>query len=258
METVMDLTAQLEKAEAKDRFYVIEATINRLLAPQHYTRPFTYKKKGWGEIVRVETTQDGTPTDMRAPRRKRRRRKGEEEIRVGDCWTFKTTDDSKLKKLFKTTHILIPWGTNFGLFKSSLRRSLGAQRRLRYDSLPLGLIKVYPLWLDVGEAPIDSTKKDRLPEVILETRHTSKGDVMVEVFFDYIENRKVKFFVEIDSECPLNEEKWVALVKTLNTLDIIGPSKRGSITIEKMSKVKLTTEETKKLEKGEPIMPVVY
>jgi hypothetical protein len=74
MKNLKNLTDELLKAEAKDKFYLIEGTIVRLLAPQQFTRPFTYKKKGWGQIERVETTADGTPQDLRAPKRKRKGR----------------------------------------------------------------------------------------------------------------------------------------------------------------------------------------
>lgn len=243
-----DLTPELVKAEAKDRFYLIQGKIVRLLAPQHYTRPFIYKKRGWGTIERVETTQDGTPQDLRAPKRKRRVRTGEEEIKTSDCWTFNVEKDT----------IMLPWGTHFGLFKKSLFRSLEAQRKLRYEAAPLGLMRVYPLWLPVGKAPCESMKEDKIPEVILESRHTQGGDVMVEVFFDYIEDRNFQCIVEVDSECPINEEKIVALVKSLNTLDTIGPSKRGQLQIDKISMVEPTEEELGKMQKGEAVMPVVY
>jgi hypothetical protein len=239
-----DLTTELEKAESKDRFYLIEGKVVRLLAPQHYKRPFTYKKSGWGSIERLETIQDGTPADLRAPKRKRRVRKGEEEIKTGDCWTFKNEKD----------HIFLPWGTQFGIFKKSLLRSLEAQKKLRYDAAPLGLMKVYPTWLNIGKIPCESMNDKNIPEVILETRHTQSGDVMVEVFFDYIENRDFSCIVEIDSEAPMNEEKFVALVKTLNTLDTIGPSKRGQLSITKITQVEPSIDELKKLSEGEPVI----
>jgi len=243
-----DLTPELVKAEAKDKFYLIQGKIVRLLAPQHYTRPFTYKKKGWGSIERVEITQDGTPQDLRAPKKKRRVRTGEEEIKTADCWTFKTEKDT----------VLLPWGTHFGLLKKSLFRSLEAQRKLRYEAAPLGLMRIYPLWLPAGKAPPESMKNDKIPEVILETRHTQSGDVMVEVFFDYIEDRDFNCLVEVDSEAPVNDEKFVALIKSLNTLDTVGPAKRGQIQIDKVALVEVSEEDLEKLEKGEPVQPVIY
>jgi len=248
MKNLKDLTVEIAKLESKDRFYQVNAIIERLLAPQHYKRPFTYTKKGWGEIVRVEQTVDGTPTDLTAPKRRRKARKGESEVKVGDCWTFKEDKGD----------LYLPWATGFGLCKSALRRSLEAQRRLRYDSLPLNLMKVYPLWLNVGKAPCESMKEDRLPEIVLETRHTQSGDVRVEAFFDYIENREVQWLMEVDSECPINEEKFVALVKTVNTLDVIGPSKRGSMRILKLVQVEPDAKELEKMQKGEPTQPVIY
>jgi hypothetical protein len=264
---VKDLTDELAKAEAKDRFYEIEVLIERMLAPQHYVRPFTYVKGGWGEIKRLESVVDGAPEAIRSPRRKVRARKGEAEIKTGSCWTFKLVNsegevaDLSKTKDFEELRIVLPWGTHFGIWKQSLRRSLEAQKRLKYEAVSLGLMKVYPVWLDVGKAPCESMLENRAPEVILETRHTSNGDVMVETFFDYIENRKAKFFMEIDSECPINEEKFVALVKTVNTLDPIGPSKRGSIKVLSVKQVALEEEELKKALAeiaAEPVKPVVY
>jgi hypothetical protein len=256
MEIAKDFTADLAKAETKDKYYMIQGKIKRLLAPQFYSRPFTYKKKGWGTIERTETQQDGTPTDKRSPRKSTRMRRGEEEIKTADCWTFKVEkSDGKLRK---DDHIFIGWGDHFGLLKSSLRRSLEAQRKLRYEAAPLALIKVYPVWLDLGKAPCESLKEGRIPEVILETRHTQRGDVMVEAFFDFVENREFTCYLEIDSECPLNDEKLVGMVKSLNTLDTIGAAKRGSMQITKIAQIKLTDEELKKLESGEPVQPVIY
>jgi len=140
-------------------------------------------------------------------------------------------------------------------------RSLEAQKRLKYDAPSLSLIKVYPVWLNVGKAPCESMREGATPEVVLQTRHTANGDVMVEVFFDYIENRRAKFFMEVDSECPINEEKFVALVKTINTLDTIGPSKRGSIKVLSIKQVVLTEAELKRTlaeTVAEPIKPVIY
>lgn len=248
MKSLKDLTSELLKAEAKDKFYLIEGTILRMLAPQHYTRPFIYKKKGWGQIERVEVIQDGSPQDLRAPQKRRKVRKGEEEVKISDCWTFKVENDT----------ILLPWGDEFGIFKKSLRRSLEAQRRLKYESAPLSLMRVYPTWLPVGKPPCESQKDGRLPEIILETRHSQGKDVMVEVFFDYIENRPFQCIVEVDSEAPLNEEKFVALVKSLNTLDNIGPAKRGKIRINKIVVVEPSQKELEDMLKGEPVMPVIY
>jgi hypothetical protein len=287
MKVTKDLTPQLVNAEKKDKFYAVHGTISRLLAPQHYKRPFSYQKKGWGEIERVETTTDGTPDDKRSPKRKSRIRKGESEVKTGDCWTFRTVHDGIFKSAKDTIvhavkdlakkdreettektdkneeeildgDILLPWGSHFGIFKKALLRSLEAQKRLKYDAAPLALIKVYPLWLNVGKAPCDSMKEGKVPEVILETRHTQGGDVMVEVFFDYLENREFTCYLEVDSEAPINEERLVGLLKTLNTLDNVGASKRGSLKIGKIEQVELTEDDLKKMEAGEPVMPVVY
>jgi len=265
MEVVKDLTDMLAKAEAKDRFYEIEVLIERLLAPQHYTRPFTYVKGGWGEIKRIESVVDGAPEAQRSPRRKLKGRKGEVEIKTGECWTFKLVNEKgevvSAPASWKDVYIVLPWGTHFGIWKQSLRRSLDAQKRLKYDAPSLSLMKVYPVWLNVGSAPCESMREGATPEVVLETRHTANGDVMVEVFFDYIENRRAKFFMEVDSECPINEEKFVALVKTINTLDVIGPSKRGSIKVLSVRQVVPTEAELKKAiaeAVGEPVKPVIY
>jgi len=273
-----DLTGSLEKAEKKDRFYQISGRIVRLLAPQYYTRPFIYRKRGWGSIERVETLQDGTPTDLRQPKRKKRIRKGESEVKQADCWTFKlsgdgagTTKADKLKAnkeeknpiqkfadLIKGHDILLPWGTHFGTFKKSMYRSLEAQRRLRYDAPTLALIRVYPKWLNIGKAPCESMLDGGLPEIILETRHSTKGNVMVEAFFDWIANRDFRCIVEVDSEAPINEEKFVGLIKSLNTLDTVGASKRGSLWINKIEQIELEQKEIEKLLQGENIAPIIY
>jgi len=256
MKNLKDLTPELEKAEAKDKFYAISGVIKRMLAPQdpQLQRTFKYRKNGWGKIERLETTTDGTEESKRAPRARVRIRKGEWEEKTSGCWSFRTVKD----KIFRHETILLPWGTDHGLFKKALRRSLEAQRKLRYESAPLSLMKAYPLWLPIGKAPCESMKDGKMPEVVLETRNTQNGKVMVETFFDYVEDRSFICYMEIDSEAPQNEEKLVALVKSLNTLDNIGPSKRGSMQITKIEQVELTAEELKKLECGEPIQPVIY
>jgi len=256
MEIVEDMTAEMQKLALKDTFWSIDLTINRLLAPQDplYQRPFEYKKKGWGQIERIETTQDGTPTTKRAPKRKRRVRKGESEIKSGDAWSFREVQD----------HILLPWGSHFGLWKKTLQRSIIAQKRESYNTAPLALIKVYPLWLDVGKAPCESRKGNAIPERVLERRNVrgSKGNVMVEVFFDYVADRRVQFIQRVDGENPINDEKIVALMKTINVLDDIGPSRRGSFRLNNIQKVKPTASEIIALEKNElqdlkiPIGPV--
>lgn len=250
MNLVKNLTPELEKAEAKDRFYQIEGAIKILLAPQdkRYERSYTYTKKASWSTERVELTQEGTPTDMRAPRRRRRIRKGESQTRGDKCWSFKVGDK----------HIFVPWGTNFGVFKSSLFRSVRAQKKEKYSAAPLELMRVYPTWLDVGKAPCESMKDGKEPQCILTKRHGGAASTRVEEFFDYIENRSFKCFMEVDSENPINEEKFVALIKTLNTLDTIGPGKRGKFKIEKVARVELSVDEIEKMEKGEPVEPVVY
>jgi hypothetical protein len=265
MEVVKDLTAELRKAEAKDRWYEIEVVIERLLAPQRYTRPFTYVKSGWGELTRVESIVDGAPEALRAPKRKVKGRKGESEIKTGNCWTFKlidnegeTVDPSKVKD-WKSVSIVVPWGQHFGIWKGCLRRSLEAQKSQKYEVVSLQLMKVYPVWLNVGNAPCESMKEGKAPEVVLESRPNGK---MVEVFFDYIENRKVKFYTRIDSECPINEERFVALCKSVSNLDTVGPSKRGSIKVTSLKHVSLTEDEIKQLlieeKTAEPVQPVIY
>lgn len=260
MEITTDLTPKLLKAEAKDRIYHVKGKIIKLLAPQNFTRPFTYKKDGWGSVTRVEQSQDGTPTALRSPRRKKRIRKGESEVKDAACWTFlcldkngKPFDASKAKdeKDWKDVHVFLPWGTHFGIFKKSLHRSLEAQRKLRYDAAPLALMRVFPTLLDIGKAPCESMNGE-LPEIVMETRHTSrKQPVMVEVFFDYLKDREFQCLIEVDSECPINEEKLVGLLKSLNTLDTIGASKRGRLLINEIHQVKLDDDEVKGILRGE-------
>lgn len=277
MKLKKDLTKALEEAEGKDRFYQISGRIIRLLAPQYYTRPFTYRKRGWGSIERVETLQDGTPTDLRQPKRKKRIRKGESEVKQADCWTFKLSGDGvgitkaekpktkeekknavqKFMEMIKGHDLMLPWGQHFGIFKKSMYRSLEAQRRLRYDAPTLALIRTYPKWLNIGKAPCESMADGGLPEIVLEKRHSTKGNVMVEAFFDWIGNRDFKCIVEVDSEAPLNEEKFVGLIKSLNTLDIVGASKRGSLWINEIKQVEMTQEEIEKLLRDDQSLPEI-
>lgn len=257
MKELKDLTENLAKLEAKDKFYAVHGTIVRMLAPQDpkYQRGFTYTKKGWGQIERVESTQDGTPTEKRAPIRRGKTRTGESEVKTGGCWSFNI---AKNGLIHKEECVLLPWGTHFGLFKRALFRSLEAQKKLRYESAPLGLIRVYPTWLNVGPAPCESMADKKMPEVILETRHTQRGDVMVEAFFDYVLNRPFECYLEVDSEAPINEEKLVGMLKSLNTLDTIGPAKRGSLEISKVSQVQMEPDDIAKMLKGEAPGPVIY
>lgn len=251
MEIKKDLTTELQKAEAKDRYYKISGVLIRLLAPQdpRYVRQVKYEKTGWGKITRFETIEDGTPTATRSPKKSARIRTGDKEIKEGACWSFRKEGDQ----------LLLPWATSFGVFKSSLKRSLNAQRKLRYDAAPLDLMRVYPTWLPLGKAPSESEKRN-LPEIILETRHTQRGDVMVEAFFDFVENRKIDFILEVDSEAPINDEKLVGLLKSLNTLDNIGPSKRGRMQIDSVEQVVLSETDLESLDKYNypETLPVIY
>ena len=238
MEIEKDLTGELEKQEAKDALYYIEAEIPFLLATQdpETVRPYTYKKTGWGSIERVESHTDGTPTALTAPKRKTRQRTGESEIKQGRCFSFKA----------EGKNILIPWGGPFGVLKQVLRRTLDAKNKMRYENAKLDLIRIYPRLVKT-EFPIDSQKEGKNPQVVLTTRHTQKGDVMVDEFFDYLEHRKVNFYMEIDSGCPINDEKFVEMVKSLNTLDNFGAAKRGSVVINTIKRVKLSPVELRKI-----------
>lgn len=261
MEIKKDLTMQLIKAEGKDRIYHIQGKIIKLLAPQNLTRPFSYIKKGWGSIERIEANVDGTPKALRQPRRKRRVRKGESEEKHANCWTFicldkdgKLFDASKVKKErdWRDVSLYLPWGTHFGILKKSLYRSLEAQRKLRYDAAPLALMRVFPTLLNIGAAPCESMGNGELPEIVMETRHTSrKQPVMVETCFDWIKDRDFQCLLEVDSECPINEEKLVGQLKSLNTLDIVGASKRGRMLINAVHQVELSENELKDILKGE-------
>jgi len=255
LEVLEDASNKLAKLSEKDTFWLIDLTIDKLLAPQDvlYTRPFQYVKKGWGMIARVETTQDGTPTIDREPKRKKSIRKGESEVKSGDAWSFREENGK----------IMLPWATQWGLWKKTLTRSIIAQRKERYETAPLALIKVYPAWLDVGKAPCESRKDKNVPERVLEKRNVrGQANTMVETFFDWIQNRRVQFLTRIDGENPINDEKFLALVKTINNLDDIGPARRGSIHINGIKKVKLSEKEIKDLEQNNlkdldiPIGPV--
>lgn len=85
--------------------------------------------------------------------------------------------------------------------------------------------------------------------MVLTTRHTQRGDVMVEEFFDWIANRHIEFYVETDAECSINDHKLEGLFKSLNTLDTFGPSKRGDIRITGLQAIPtMSQEEIHKLE----------
>ena len=237
MENIKDLTDELRKLEAKDRFYQIKGEIEYMLAPQDrlFVRPYTYRKTGWGKIERIEAKEDGTPTDLTAPRRKKKVRTGASEVSTAECWSFETFDGG----------ILLPWGSSWGLFKNALRRTLDAKND-RYTNPKLDNTKVYPKKLFIN-GPIDSQTEHNNPEVVLEPRHTQKGDVRVDVFFDYIKAKQMNFFIEVDSGSPINDEKFVEIIKSLNTLDNFGPSKRGEIRIDSIMQVKPTLEQLKGL-----------
>ena len=238
MEIVNDLTPELEKQEAKDAFYYIEAHIPFLLATQdpETARPYVYKKTGWGSIERVEATHQGTPVALTAPKRRTRRRTGEEEIKTGRCFSFRT----------KNGEVFLPWGGPFGVLKQGLRRTLEAKNKMKYENPKLDLIRIYPKTVKVP-GPIDSQANGKNPLVVLTTRHTNKGDVMVDEFFDFVEHRDVHFYVEVDSECPINDEAFTGLVKSLNTLDNFGAAKRGSVEVKTIKRVKLSKAELTKL-----------
>jgi len=243
MEVLEDASNNLAKLSEKDMWWLVDLTIDKLLAPQDplYTRPFQYIKKGWGMIERIETTQDGTPTTTREPKRKKRVRKGESEVKTGDTWSFREEDGK----------VLLPWGTHWGLFKKTLMRSIIAQKKERYETAPLALIKVYPLWLDIGKAPCESRKDKNVPERVLQKRNVyGQSNTMVETFFDWVANRRVQFLMKIDGENPINDEKVTGLLKTINTLDDIGPARRGSMHINGIKKVKLEEKEIRDLEQN--------
>lgn len=242
MEEVKDLSELLAKAKAKDKYFKIDGKFNKLLSPQNqaYRRPFTYKTDGWGSIERVETNTDGTEKDKRTPTTKGRIRAGVMAIKTTGCWSFRTLNGK----------LLLPWDSPFGVFKSSLIRSLKAQMQKKYETEPLNLIKVYPSWLEVGDAPCESMKEGMLPQIVMEQRNTQKGKVMVEAFYDYIEDRHFSCIIKVDGESPIDDASLVAMIKTLDTLDNIGASKRGAMTIGKISQVKLSAEEIELLEQG--------
>lgn len=199
MEIVKDLTPELIKLEGKDRFYQIKGSIVKMLAPQdpHFVREYVYRKNGWGKIERVEAKTDGSPTDQTAPRRKLRTRKGEVEIKTASCWSFDANNGT----------IRLPWAGSFGLFKQAWRRTLEAKGNLEYVNAKLDLMRVYPSILKV-KGPIDTLADGQEPAVILTPRNTTRSaSIRVEEFFDCISNRPIDFFVEVDSESPINEER---------------------------------------------------
>ena len=66
----------------------------------------------------------------------------------------------------------------------------------------------------------------------------SRGKTMEEVGYDWITEREVSFYLDLDSECPINEEKLVGLLKSLRSLDTFGPAKRGHIEVTSLKEVK--------------------
>jgi hypothetical protein len=236
------LTPELNRQEAKDAFYHIEVEVPFLLAVQdpETTRPYIYKKTPWGSIERVEARTDGTPTALTAPKRKKNVRTGEVEIKTGPCFSFRTVNGD----------IHLPWGGPFGVLKQGLRRTLDSKNKAKYDTPKLDLMKIYPRIVKIP-GPIDSQTKGKNPTVVLTTRHTAKGDVMVNEFFDYIQNKAFDFYMEVDSGCPVNKEKFVELIKGLNTLDTFGASKRGEVKVRSIKIVApFSDEEIRKLEKA--------
>jgi hypothetical protein len=239
MDTLKDLTADMKKLAMGDQWYRIRG-VTTILAPQdpRFVRPYTYRKNGWGKIERVEAKTDGSPTQQTAPRRMKRTRSGEGETKIGTCWSFQQEDGP-------SSAVLLPWGGSYGLMKQGIRRSFDAQHKMSYFYPQLDEIKVYPTLLKV-KGPIESLEAG--PEVLLVPRNViGRGSIRVEEFFDYVEDRDVEFLMEVDSESPINEEKFVAMLKALNTLDSFGPTKRGKFDVTKIEKVSLSESEKEKL-----------
>jgi len=239
MEIEKDLTPELNKLGNKAHWYQVKGTLKFLPAPQDpkTARPYTYKKTGWGSIERVEAHMATTPTATTAPRKFRKIRTGEGEIQTPGCHSFALDDKGR---------ILIPWGGYGGLFKSSWRRTLAAKAARDWEYPKADLIKCYPSQLKVP-GPIDSQANGAEPKLVLTTRHTSKGEVMVNEFFDWIKNRPIEFYLKVDAENPINEEKFVGMLSSFNTLDSFGPSKKGELELTDIQQVKLTAEELREI-----------
>lgn len=243
-----DLTDKLKELESKDQVYEIGGTIVKCLAPQDpkSTRPIVYHTASWGEITKIESYKAGSPKDLAQPLKKKRVRRGEGTVESASCWAFRQENG----------HLLLPWSGSWGLFKQGLRRMLLAKNRTRYDEPAIDLLKIYPKIMSI-KAPADSNNgEDKQPIVILTPRNKSTGkSVRVNEFFDYIENRDINFYVRVDSENPINEEKLIGMLKSFNSLDSFGPSKRGTLHIETIRRIPVDEKTLSKLEEGKDIDP---
>lgn len=231
MEVVKDLTDKLRELEAKDQVYYVRGKFMKLLADQdpRYCRPVRIVKNSWGTIERVEAVTSGSPTAQRTPLVTKRVRKGQGEVKETTAWSFRKD---------KKGRILLHIGGSWGLVKRSLRHMLEAMNKFRYENPRLDLVRIVPEWMDVGPYPAESMNDGNAPEIVLTKRHTMRGDVMVEEAFDWLADRPFEFYIKVDSECPINEERMTGLVKSLSNLDRVGASGRGSMVIEELKIVK--------------------
>jgi hypothetical protein len=123
--------------------------------------------------------------------------------------------ESRNFKLIKGKTV-VTWGGYDGVIKQALRKALHAKEQMGYDVPPLDLIRIYPESL---EFPVRKV----------------------------IEDRKVTFYAEVNSECPINDETLVGLFKMLNALNDFGQGIHGSITVEKINETRKGREELERL-----------
>lgn len=241
METIKDLTPEFQKLAAKDKFYEVEINVDYLLAPQEarWAGYFMQQVDPWGAVEFPEELAEGTSKEeMREPAQRRRVRQGKPKTNKIPLWKFRVLDG----KLY------VEWGGMYGLFKQGvLNRVLVAIKKNRYWTPSFELMKVYPKWLSLGDAPADS-EKDGYPQVVLQTRNLLGGKtVRVPVAFEYIRDRKIKTILRTDGENP-TKDMILSTLKGMNYFDGWGPARRGSGKAITIKEVSLNDEEIQHLE----------
>jgi len=264
MESISDLTPELDKLRSKDKFYKVTINLAYLLAPQdkRFAGYFEYTESPWGRIEFRETVREGTeePEEMRSDRRRVRVRESKGKRKQMTLWRFKEVDG----KLY------LQWGGRFGVFKQGiLWRVLAALKKNLYWSPSFDLMKVYPKWLCLGDAPADWAQTDGqgkiiggMPEIVMEKRFQTSGRVVrAPVAFEFVRNRTVVSFLRTDGENP-SKDQILSILKSFEYLDGWGPSRRGTGRVMSVEEVKPSTEETQQFDErylsAEPTEPVVY
>jgi len=264
VETVSDLTGELDKLRSKDKFYKVTINLAYLLAPQdkRFAGYFQYTEQPWGKIEFMESHREGTeePEEMRSDRRRVRVRESKGKKKQMTLWKFKEHDG----KLY------LQWGGRFGVFKQGiLWRVLAALKKNQYWAQSFDLMKVYPKWLCLGDAPADwaqtNEKKEiigGMPEMVMEKRFQTSGRVVrAPVAFEFVRNRKVITVLRTDGENP-SKDQVLSVLKSFEYLDGWGPSRRGTGSVVSVEEIRLKPDEAQQLEQSylsaEPTEPVVY